>query len=977
MKRTIFAFVSLSIMISCTDENNLNGNLGEDKIIHVTDISLNTAKGTIKEGETIILIPTIIPANATNKNIIWSCSDKSLASVKDGTVVGIKAGQVIIIATSEDGEKMATCLLTIERNLAPSVTIGVEQVSAISAVLIGKANLGSTVTSDLEIGFQLSKSAEILPSNFETIKATEVDSDYSYFACVIGLESDTQYYFRSYVRKNGHDTYGEIKKFKTKDKTAFIETKEASEIDTDMATLNAKLDLTDIPYRYLSYGFNYGLDPTTSYYSIGGLEIQGNSFSSSLTGLNHNTQYWYQAYAIIDDKYFYGDVLSFTTKKSITDITVAPDRIMLTSTGAVTKTVSLTTSRNWTLTSKPDWVVVNPSSGNGFEFAQDVTLTFNPNLNYDREGVIIFSNGINEASLIVGQKGEAGELLSGSGTRNDPYSVKGVLAFLNTLGNEVYDPDVYIKGIISRISETYTASGTHGNATFYIKDAADASEEFLCYRTLYLGNNKFTSGKTDIHVGDDVIVCGKVINYLHSSGTVIPETVTNEAYLYSLNGTTAQVQTEITDATVAEFINSDGASYYRLTGRVSSFSKGVNSSGNTWMQFNLTDATGTILVYGFMDGQYDAWNEIIKDGGTVVLTGTYQFFSSKNQHEVMNTTIESFEEGQEQTEFEDLTVAQFIGKANGAVAYRLTGVVTGFYTGKTSGGKDYMGFDLTDNTGTIKIYGFKDGQFAEWSTKIKDGGSVKLHGFYYRFRNSDGSVTHEVMNAVIEEFSEGADYKFCKVSPEKIYVKADATNATFAIKSNAFWTVTSDNPDFSITPSSGDTNATVTVSFTANTSETEPREANFAVKCEAASVENTVVLIQGKVSTSGNKIVVFDYDSATGIPVTTSGSACSTTLEGIRLDLESGARNENNKDIRVYKDKKMTISATAATGLISKIVITSKGSSNGTNKFGAGAPSGYAATATEGVWESSAAKVEFTASDAQVRMLSITVTYTE
>jgi hypothetical protein len=123
--------------------------------------------------------------------------------------------------------------------------------------------------------------------------------------------------------------------------------------------------------------------------------------------------------------------------------------------------------------------------------------------------------------------------------------------------------------------------------------------------------------------------------------------------------------------------------------------------------------------------------------------------------------------------------------------------------------------------------------------------------------------------------------------------------------------------------------------------------------------------------------VEFDYDTATGIPITTSGAACSTTLEGIKLDLESGARNESNKDIRIYKGKKMTVSATASTGVISQIVITSKGSSNGTDKFGAGAPSGYTATATEGTWTGSAAKVEFTATDAQVRMLTISVTYTE
>lgn len=102
----------------------------------------------------------------------------------------------------------------------------------------------------------------------------------------------------------------------------------------------------------------------------------------------------------------------------------------------------------------------------------------------------------------------------------------------------------------------------------------------------------------------------------------------------------------IASATVADFISkADVNTYYRLTGKVSAFKKGT-SSGRDWMQFNLTDASGTILVYGFKDGEYEKWVGTIKDGGTVTLTGTYEYYAQKEQHEVMNTTIESFEEGE-------------------------------------------------------------------------------------------------------------------------------------------------------------------------------------------------------------------------------------------------------------------------------------------------------------------------------------------
>lgn len=103
----------------------------------------------------------------------------------------------------------------------------------------------------------------------------------------------------------------------------------------------------------------------------------------------------------------------------------------------------------------------------------------------------------------------------------------------------------------------------------------------------------------------------------------------------------------IASATVSEFISkADPSTYYRLTGKVSAFKYGTNSSGKDWMQFNLTDNSGTILVYGFKDGEYDKWVGTIKDGGTVTLTGTYEYYSQKQQHEVMNTTIENFKEGE-------------------------------------------------------------------------------------------------------------------------------------------------------------------------------------------------------------------------------------------------------------------------------------------------------------------------------------------
>lgn len=84
------------------------------------------------------------------------------------------------------------------------------------------------------------------------------------------------------------------------------------------------------------------------------------------------------------------------------------------------------------------------------------------------------------------------------------------------------------------------------------------------------------------------------------------------------------------------------------------------------MQFNLKDATGTIVVYGFQDGQYEKWADVIKDGGTVTLTGAYEYYEKNSQHEVVKATIESYEDGVPPTDYDQVTVSEFITRANPA-----------------------------------------------------------------------------------------------------------------------------------------------------------------------------------------------------------------------------------------------------------------------------------------------------------------------
>ena len=81
--------------------------------IAVASVSLDSTTASIKAGRTITLVATISPNNATNRNVTWSTSNSSIATVTDGVVKGIAAGQATITVRTEDGNKTASCTITV------------------------------------------------------------------------------------------------------------------------------------------------------------------------------------------------------------------------------------------------------------------------------------------------------------------------------------------------------------------------------------------------------------------------------------------------------------------------------------------------------------------------------------------------------------------------------------------------------------------------------------------------------------------------------------------------------------------------------------------------------------------------------------------------------------------------------------------------------------------------------------------------
>lgn len=120
----------------------------------------------------------------------------------------------------------------------------------------------------------------------------------------------------------------------------------------------------------------------------------------------------------------------------------------------------------------------------------------------------------------------------GSGTESDPYNIVAITEKASKLEQgETSTDDYYFKGKISTIKYAFDAE--HGTATFYVSDDGTKTGEFYVYGAYFLENKSWVDGNTQIKVGDEVVIYGKITNY---NGTL--ETSSKKAYIYSLNGKT-------------------------------------------------------------------------------------------------------------------------------------------------------------------------------------------------------------------------------------------------------------------------------------------------------------------------------------------------------------------------------------------------------------------------------------------------------
>ncbi len=241
------------------------------------------------------------------------------------------------------------------------------------------------------------------------------------------------------------------------------------------------------------------------------------------------------------------------------------------------------------------------------------------------------------------------------GTAANPISVANAIAYANTIGTDASTKNFYVKGKISSIKYEYSAQ--YGTATYNISEDGSTGKEFTVYGSYYFNNMSWQKGQTQIAVGDEVVVCGRIVNYNNNT----PEFADKLSYLVSLNGKTSSDPVEnpedkINHGTVdepisvaaaiaaAEVIGTEASvNDFYIKGKICSIKYEYSAQYGT-ATYNISEdgSEGTeFTVYGsyYLDGK--AWqdgDEQIAKGDEVIVCGkiinyngnTPEFVSKQN-----------------------------------------------------------------------------------------------------------------------------------------------------------------------------------------------------------------------------------------------------------------------------------------------------------------------------------------------------------
>ena len=286
------------------------------------------------------------------------------------------------------------------------------------------------------------------------------------------------------------------------------------------------------------------------------------------------------------------------------------------------------------------------------------------------------------------------------------------------------DKEVYVKGIVSRITEIGTVNQqtgeAYGNVTYYISDDGTEANELYIFRGFGLGGEKITSAE-GLKKGDNVIVLGKIKNYIEKDGSSTLE-MTQGNQMVKLNDQTVDPTPTPTPGdtkTIAEIIAAGDAASATTSATVMAVAK---------TGFLLGDASGYMYVYTGSEPTVAVGDVVTVSGKVSTYGGCKQF--SEVKVEKTGTTEVTYPTA------EELTASSFDALVKSPVVKYVT------VAGELSISGNYYNIKIEGATAQGSILAT-----ADVLSSLGNGTTVTVTGFFV-YQTSSGKYGNIIVTSI-------------------------------------------------------------------------------------------------------------------------------------------------------------------------------------------------------------------------------------
>lgn len=319
----------------------------------------------------------------------------------------------------------------------------------------------------------------------------------------------------------------------------------------------------------------------------------------------------------------------------------------------------------------------------------------------------------------------------------------------------------------------------------------------------------------------------------------------------------------------------------------------LNIPDSAWKDKETPAPPVTTPVYEKVTSALTDWSGdylIVYEGGSVAFDGSLTKFDGTNNYKSVTVSENKIEATDE---IDGISFAFDVMSGGYSIQS-----ASGYYIGNdsNSNGISYSKENKylnTINNGVVKCKG-------DIALQVFVQGGTKPQTNFKYYKSSQKAI------ALYKRSESLPEAPFITLTPESGSVAADATSASFAVKSNVDWTVSTDASWVTLGTTSGSNDGTVALSFTANAGEAD-RTATVMVGSADATISRTYTLVQKKVGGS-EKTETYSFASFV------SADDVTLTAANFTIKMSKGTGHIKpawvSSEARLYPNGTMTISST-------------------------------------------------------------------